>query len=78
MVDDVLHPSEVRVALRRHAVLPALVLGEARASPVGHVERRIRQNEIGSQVGMPIIVEGITLRDLASDATDGQIQRAAK
>ena len=38
VVDEVLHPSEVGVALRRGAVLPAGVVGELGVPPVRHVE----------------------------------------
>ena len=40
-----LNPSEVGVALRRHAVAPALVLGQPVAAPVRDVERRVATDE---------------------------------
>ena len=45
VMDDVLHPREVGVALRRDAVAPALVVREPLAAPVGDVERGIGQDE---------------------------------
>ena len=51
VVDDVLHPGEVGVARRRHAVLPALVVAQALAAPVGDVEGRIGEDEVGLEVG---------------------------
>src|SRR5579875_3478204 len=41
VVDEVLDPGEVGVALRRGAVLPAGVVGELGVPPVGDVERRV-------------------------------------
>jgi hypothetical protein len=58
---DVLHPGEVRVASGRHAILPALIVAEALAAPVGYVERRIGQDEVGFQIWMTVIVERIAV-----------------
>ena len=57
MVDEVLHPGEVGVALGRNAVLPAHIV--VLAEPVGIVEGRIGENEVGTQVGMQIAAEGV-------------------
>ena len=57
MVDDVLHPPEVRVAGRRDPVLPADVVTELRLTPVTHVERRIGQDEIGLEVRVEVAME---------------------
>ena len=46
VVDEVLHPGEVGVALGRHAVLPAHVV--VLAEPVGIVEGRIGEDEVGA------------------------------
>ena len=70
---DVLHPGEVGVALGRDAVLPALVVGEPIAAPVGDVERRIGHDEVGLEVGKAVVVEAVALRDLALDAADGEV-----
>ena len=68
-----LHPGEVGVALGRDAVLPALVVGEPLAAPVGDVEGRIGQDEVGLEVGMAVVVEAVAVGDLALDAPDGQV-----
>ena len=64
---------EVSVALGRDAVLPALVLGEPLPTPVGDVEGRIGQDEVGLEVGMAVVVEAVTVGNLALDAADGQV-----
>ena len=68
-----LHPGEVGVALGRDAVLPALVVGEPFAAPVGDVERWIGQDEIGLEVGMAVVVERVAVGDLPIDASDGEV-----
>ena len=73
MVDHVLHPGEVGVSDRRRAVLPAPILPQASTSPVGNVERRIGQNVVGLQIGMPVVVESVSMGNLALDASDGQV-----
>ncbi len=73
VVDHVLHPGEVGVAGRRHPVLPALVVAQAVAAPVGDVERRVGEDEIGLEVGVAVIVEGVAVCDLTLDAADGQV-----
>ena len=73
VVDDVLHPGEVGVARRRHAVLPALVVAQALAAPVADVEGRIGEDEVGLEVGVAVVVEGVAVGDLAVDAADGEV-----
>ena len=68
-----LHPGEVGVARRRRAVLPALVLAQALAAPVAHVEGGIGEDEVGLQVGVAVVVEGVAVRDLAVDAADREV-----
>ena len=68
-----LHPGEVGVALGWDAVLPALVLGEPLAAPVGDVEGWIGQDEVGFEVGMAVVVKAVAVGDLALDATNGQV-----
>ena len=77
-MDDVLHPGIVRVAARRHAILPAHIVAHPLAAPIAHVERRIRQDEIGAQVFVQIIVErvGVHVADVAIDAANRQIHLA--
>jgi hypothetical protein len=70
---DVLHPGKVRVAPRRRAVLPALVLAHSLAAPVAHVERGIGEDEVGLQVGVAVVVEAVAVRDLAVDSADRQV-----
>ncbi len=70
---DVLHPGEVGVAHGWHAVFPALVLAQAFAAPVGDVERRIGEDEVGLEVRKAVVVEGVALLDLTLDAADGQV-----
>jgi hypothetical protein len=71
---DVLHPREVGVARRRRAVLPTFVIAQSLAAPIGNVEGRIGENEVGLQVRVAVVVEGVALRDLAAvDAADGEV-----
>ena len=72
-MDHVLDPGEVGVALGRGAVLPALVLGEPLAAPVGNVERRIGEDEVGPEIGMAVVVEAVAVSDLPFDPADGEI-----
>ena len=73
MVDDVLHLGEVGVAHGRDAELPALVLAQTLAAPVGDVEGRVGEDEVGFEVGKAIVVKGVALLDAAFDAADGQV-----
>jgi hypothetical protein len=59
VVDEVLHPGEVRVARGRRAVLPADVVGEPVAAPVAVVERRVREDVVGLQVLVQVAVERV-------------------
>ena len=73
MVDDMLHPSEVGIALRRCPELPALVVLQTLAAPIGDIERRIGEDEIGLQVGMAVVVKAVAVGDLALNAPDRQV-----
>ena len=73
VVQEVLHPGEVGVAHRRDAVLPALVVLQPLAAPVGDVEGRIGQDVVGPQVGVAVVVEAVAVGDLALDAPDRQV-----
>ena len=56
MVDHVLHPGEVGVALRRRAVAPAHVVGQPLAAPVRDVERRVGKDvAFRPQIGMAVV-----------------------
>ena len=68
-----LHPREVGVARRRHAVLPALVVGEAVAAPVGDVEGRIGEDVVGLEVRVAVVVEAVAVRDLPLDAPECEV-----
>ena len=56
-----LHPSKVRIARRWCAVFPVLVIAQLLAAPVGDVERRIGEDEIGLEVGVAVVVEGVAV-----------------
>ena len=73
VMDDVLHPSEVGVALGWDAVLPALVVGELRASPIGNIEWRIGEDEVRLEVGVAVIVEGVAVSNLTFDTSNGEV-----
>ncbi|GIV04129.1 MAG: hypothetical protein KatS3mg015_2959 [Fimbriimonadales bacterium] len=46
------------------------------AAPVAVVERRIRQDVVGLEVGMAVVVEAVAVRDVSLDAADGQVHLA--
>ena len=73
MVEEVLHPGEVGVALGRHPEFPADVV--IPADPVGIVERRIGDHIIGPQIGMQIAAEGVGMlgAKVGLDAADRQV-----
>jgi hypothetical protein len=58
-MDDVLHPCEVGISNRRSAVLPSGIIAEALAAAVAHVQCGIGQDEIGLEVFVQIIMEGM-------------------
>src|SRR5437588_9385255 len=72
-MDEVLHPGEVGVAPRRKAELPARVV--VFSEPVGVVEGRIGENEVGAEIGMEIAPEGVGLlfAEIGLDAADGEV-----
>ncbi|GIW92838.1 MAG: hypothetical protein KatS3mg110_0879 [Pirellulaceae bacterium] len=73
MVDHVLHPNEVGIAHGRHAVLPALILGQALAAPLHHVEGRIGEDEIRLEVRETVVVEGVAMPDAPVNSSDGEV-----
>ena len=77
MVKKVLEPGVVGVARGwGRAVLPAAVLLEGLAGPVGNVEGRVSNDVIGAEVGVSVIKErafGIPLEVRRIDAADGEI-----
>ena len=70
-----LHPGEVGVARRRRAVLPAHVVAQAVAAPVAHVERRVGEDEVGLEVLVQVVVEGVGVvrPEVALDPADGEV-----
>ena len=52
VVDHVLHPRKVGIAIGRHAVLPARVVVAHALFPRLHVERRVGHDEVCAQVGV--------------------------
>src|SRR5712691_3788160 len=50
-----------------------LSLRKRSPAPVAHIEGRVGKDEVGPQVGMAVVVEGVAVRDLAVDATDGEV-----
>src|SRR5947207_6031565 len=66
-------PGEVGVAPRGKAELPAR-LGVL-AEPVGVVEGRIGEDEVGAEIGMEIAPEGVGLlfAEIGFDAADGEV-----
>lgn len=75
MVDDVLNPREVGVAVRRGSVLPAHVVGELVGAPVAEVEGRIGQHEVGLERRVAVVEEGVgvVLPQVGLDAPDGEV-----
>ncbi|SMF63989.1 hypothetical protein SAMN06265365_12386 [Tistlia consotensis] len=73
VMHDVLHPGVVGVARWRVAIPPALVAAQPLAAPVGDVEGRVGEDEVGLQVGVAVVVEGVAMGDLPVDAPDGEV-----
>jgi hypothetical protein len=73
VVDEVLHPGEVGVALGRDAELPAHVV--VLAEPVGVVEGRVGEHVVGAQVGVEVAAEGVGVlgAEVGLDAAQGQV-----
>jgi len=71
----VLHPSEVCIAIRRDAELPADILPEPLAAPVFHVKRRVGEDEVRFQVGMQIAVETVAVfrTEISLNPPDGEV-----
>ena len=65
VVDHVLHPGEVGVAPGGRPEPPSLVLGQPLRTPVAHVEGRVGEDEVGLEVGVLVVVEGVAVGDLA-------------
>ena len=68
-----LHPREVGIARRRHPVLPALVVAEELAAPVTVVEEGIREDVVGLEIGMAVVVKRVLAQDLTLDSADREV-----
>ena len=66
VVDEVLHPGEVGVARGRDAVLPAHVVLQQLAAPVGVVEGRIGEDVVGLEVGVEVAAEGVGVAPMSA------------
>jgi len=55
VMDEVLHPGEVGVAARGKSKLPARVV--VFAEPVGVVEGRVGEDEVGTEIGVHVAAE---------------------
>src|SRR5579863_4669829 len=77
-MDEVLDPGEVSVARRRDAKFPANILGEAVAAPIAIVKGRIREDEIGLEVLMRVVLERAFAvpGDIGLDAANGEVHFA--
>ena len=73
MVDEVLDPGVVGVALRWLAVLPADVAGDARGAPLLHVERRVREHRVSTEVAVLRVEQRVAELDVTGEAVDGQV-----
>ena len=69
----VLHPGEVGVAGGWRSILPAQIIPQSVAAPVGDVERRISEYEIGLQVRVAVIVKCVTVLNLPVYAANGEV-----
>ena len=75
VVQHVLQPGIVGIALGRGAIGPARVFLQAAVPPVAHVEGRIGQNVVGAQVRVLISHKGIgwLASQVEVDAANGQV-----
>jgi hypothetical protein len=77
VVEHVLQPGVVGVALGRVAVNPAGVALQAAVPPVADVERRVGEDEVGPQVRVLVAGEGVggLFAQVEVDAADGEVHR---
>ena len=75
VVNHVFDPSEVRVACRREAVLPAWVVLQLFLAPVLEVERRVRHDKVESFGGVQVLEECVfvVFAEVRVNAADGHI-----
>ena len=75
MVDHVLNPREVGVAFRRDAVGPPRVIQQFLPAPRMVIEGRIGENEIGLEIRVQIVCEGVRVMraEIGLDAADSHI-----
>src|SRR6266568_5929141 len=70
-----LNPGKVGVACRRYAIFPANVVAQAVATPIAVIERRIGEDEVGFEVFVQVILEGVCVvgTQVSFDASNSQI-----
>ena len=73
--EHVLQPGEVGVALRRRAGNPARVVGQLFVPPFLHVEGWVGHDEIGAQVWVQIVEQGVgrAAAEVEVDTADGHV-----
>jgi hypothetical protein len=77
VIDVVLNPGKIGVAFWRDSEFPAGVFGQKFAFPVRIVKRRILEDEIGFQVFVQVVVEGISpFYTVVVYAADGEVHFA--
>ena len=75
MINHVLKPCKVRVACRRHTILPAYIIFELLCAPIRQVKRGIRHNIVCPHGRMLIIEECVCciLAKVGFNATNGKV-----
>ena len=75
MINHVLKPCKVRVACRRHTILPADIIFELLCTPVRQVERGIRHNIVCPHGRVLVVKECIRriLSKVGFNATNGKV-----
>ena len=75
MPDHVLEPGKVGIVRWGRAVLPAHIVQQLVLPPVGQIEGRVCQDEVGLQLGVGVVEEGIgaELAQVSLNPPDGQV-----
>ena len=70
-----LHPGEVGIAGGRDAVLPTGIVVFDAGAPLFHVEGWIGHDEVGAQIGVPVVAEAVGrfFAEVEVDAADGHV-----
>src|SRR5215469_6184702 len=58
-MNDMFDPGKVGVAYRGRSILPAHVVTQTVTTPIAHVERWIGEDEVGFEVFVQVILEGV-------------------